>query len=123
MDFADMVQVGDLKGVSKCFHCPGHGKTEGDGAGGQEKTDVNFVMVHGGQHFAGAEDIVKYKTEDKRHSAPKPTSYAKVEEARTVDEKLFLYLSPEEVPLLLYPALLSLICYKHVGGQDPKEGW
>lgn len=96
-DLWDFVQTGSMVLANKHFSCPGHGKTEGDGAGGQEKTETNHVMVHGGQHFNGGEDVVRYKNNIGRFSLPKASSYDKVKSQRHLDEKLHLYLSPTEV--------------------------
>ena len=65
--------------------------------GGQKKTDVTNVMIHGPKFMQNAKEIVGHLNSDPQHSLPKLSSYKSVNDKRSVDEHLHLHLSPEEV--------------------------
>jgi len=99
MDLIRLVHLGHVDKVYKCFHCPSHGKTEGDGAGGQKKRLVYWLMVEGGVYCKDAAGIVKMLEdhEYKDRSGVKPSTYLSRIKERNVDEHLNLLLTEEEI--------------------------
>jgi hypothetical protein len=96
MDFSESITKGDLDSVVKCFYCPYHGKTEGDGAGGWCKCTCQMASIHQGEYLPDAEHIVKFLDVPK-YREPKYSSYESVSAKRTVNEKVFPHLKQEDV--------------------------
>jgi hypothetical protein len=96
MDLADMrMEYKDtLKIIRKCFHCAGHGKTEGDGAGGQKKQMVMEMMIHGEHepcYCNNAADVVTMleREDHKAKCGPKASTYKSVIEATDAPVRTF----------------------------------